>query len=214
VKYPAEPLTDAEVRLLIGACGRKSPTGKRNRAMLALMYRGGLRCGELLALFPKDIADGEVRILHGKGDESRTVGLDPGAWAILDNWLQERRKLGFNGHVPLFCTLHGRKLNPTYLRLLCPRLAKKAGIEKRVHPHGLRHSCACRLVEECVPLNVVSRILGHKSVATTNTYINHIKPADVLKAMKDREWSLKEPANPMRAELLRLKAEIEKALAT
>ena len=80
-RLPPEILTDVEVRSLMRACGRHAPTGVRNRALIALLYRSGLRINEALNLYPKDLAldVGSVRVLNGKGGRSRTVGLDPGA---------------------------------------------------------------------------------------------------------------------------------------
>ena len=91
-KLPAEPLGEEEVRHLIQACSNRAPTGVRNRALIALLYRGGLRLGEALQLKPKDLdaKKSTIRVLHGKGDKARLVGLDEGAWAILQRWLDER----------------------------------------------------------------------------------------------------------------------------
>jgi site-specific recombinase XerD len=103
------------------------------------MYRAGLRVSEALALYPKDVNDvaGTVSVLHGKGDRSRIVGLDAGAFAVLARWSDRRTTLGFSGRCPIFCTLRGTSLKPAYIRALMPRLAAKAGVEKRVHAHGL-----------------------------------------------------------------------------
>jgi site-specific recombinase XerD len=84
-----------------------------------------------------DTTAGTLTVLHGKGDCRRVVGLDPGAMAILSRWVETRHTLGINGHAPLFCTLQGKPLKPSYVRTLMPRLAKRAHIEKRVHRHGL-----------------------------------------------------------------------------
>ena len=67
------------MKALIRACSPRAPTGVRNRALLVVLYRGGLRVGEALALYPKDLdrRRGTIRVLHGKGDKARTVGLDP-----------------------------------------------------------------------------------------------------------------------------------------
>ena len=92
-RFPAEVLTDPEVRALLDACGGPyHPVALRNRALIALMYRAGLRVSEALALSPKDVdlATGVVRVLHGKGDVSRTVGLDAGACAVVARRLQKR----------------------------------------------------------------------------------------------------------------------------
>ena len=88
-RLPAEPLSEDEVRRLIRACSNRAPTGIRNRALLVVLYRGGLRLNEALQLFPKDLDRDRctVRVLHGKGDRARLVGLDDGAWAILERWM-------------------------------------------------------------------------------------------------------------------------------
>jgi integrase len=191
-KFPPEVLSEAEVRGLIEACSNKAPTGIRNRALIIVMYRGGLRAGETLALRPKDVdvSDGTITVLHGKGDRRRVVGLDPGAMAILIRWLDMRRTLGITGHAPLLCTLDGNPLKPSYVRTLLPRLARKVGIEKRVHPHGLRHTHAYELMMEGVPVPIIQQQLGHTSLATTDRYVAHLAPRDLINRMQAREWSV------------------------
>jgi site-specific recombinase XerD len=189
-KYPAEPLTEAEAGALIGACSPVSRTGIRNRALLTVMYRGGLRIAESLALKPSDADPGRgtVRVLSGKGRKARTVGLDPGGMAVVQRWTEARRAAGIRGGT-LFCTLAGGKLSDKYVRALLRRLAAKAGIDKRVHPHGLRHSHAAELAAEGVPVNVISRQLGHANSAVTARYLDHVAPAQVIAAMQHRTWA-------------------------
>ena len=132
-RLPPEPLSVDEMTRLIKQPSRRAPTGIRNRALLVLLYRGGLRCSEALALRPKDldVDAGTVRVLHGKGDKARLVGLDSGAMAIIQVWVDKRASLGFNGRQRLICTLKGKPVSSRYVRGLLPRLAAKAGIEKR-----------------------------------------------------------------------------------
>ena len=190
--YPAEVLTPDEVKALIRSCSSRAPTGIRNRALIALLYRAGLRLGEALALKPKDVDtdQGTVTVLHGKGDRRRTVGLDPGAMAIVARWVDKRKQLGIGPRRPLFCTLDGKSLEPSYVRTLLPRLARKVGIEKRVHPHGFRHTMAYELMMEGVPVPIIQRQLGHASLATTDRYLRAIAPSDVIGTMQRRDWAL------------------------
>lgn len=190
--FPPEVLTEGEVKALIRACSNRAPTGIRNRALIVAMYRAGLRLGEALALKPKDVdpKTGTVRVLHGKGDRHRVVGLDPGAMAIVMRWMDKRKQLGITGRSPLFCTLQGKPLKGSYVRTLLPRLASKVGIEKRVHPHALRHTMAFELAMEGVPVPVIQKQLGHASLATTQRYLDHIAPKDLVEAMRRREWEL------------------------
>jgi site-specific recombinase XerD len=188
--YPAEILTPAEVQTLIRACSSRAPTGVRNRALLVTLYRGGLRLSEALALFPKDLdaRAGTITVLHGKGDRRRTIGLDPGAFAVVDRWLEKRAKLGISPRGPLFCTLDGRRLDDSYVRRLLRRLGERCGIHKRVHPHGLRHTHAAELAAENLPANLIQAQLGHGSLATTDRYLRHIAPQQLIDVIRRREW--------------------------
>lgn len=190
-RLPPEVLTDAEVCALLRACSPRAPTGLRNRALLALLYRAGLRIGEALALRPKDLdlANGAVRVLHGKRGRARTVGLDPGAGELVQRWLDVRARLGMTGREPLFCTLWGRPLADAYVRVLLKRLGRRAGIEKRVHAHGLRHTHAAQLRAEGVDIGIISRQLGHSSISTTARYLDHIAPQAVIETIRARAWT-------------------------
>jgi integrase len=141
---------------------------------------------------PKDLDSdaASIRVLRGKGGTTRTVGLDAGAWAILQLWLERRTALGLSGQQTVFCTLKGGPIQPAYVRTLFPRLARKMGIEKRVHPHGLRHTFAFELASERTPINLIQAQLGHASLSTTNRYLAHLNPVAVVEAMKARAWSL------------------------
>jgi len=191
-KLPPEPLTTTEIKALLDACSKRAPTGIRNRALIVLLYRAGLRISEALALRPKDLdaEAGALRILHGKGDRSRLVGLDAGAWAVIQLWLEKRRSEGLTARQSVFCTLKGQPMKAAYVRALLPRLAKEAGIEKRVHAHGLRHTHAFELAGEGTPIHLIQAQLGHSSLATTDRYIRHLNPMAVIDAVKSREWSV------------------------
>jgi site-specific recombinase XerD len=192
-KYPAEPLSRAEADRLIGACSARSATGMRNRALLAVMYRAGLRLDEALSLRASSIDPdrGSIRVLHGKGNKMRLAGIDPAAMAVVQLWMNARTQLDISS-APLFCTLSGRKLSPVYVRNLVRRLGKTAGIDKRVHPHGLRHTHALELASENVPLPIISAQLGHSSSAVTARYIDHVANPQVIATMSRRSWSAAE----------------------
>jgi site-specific recombinase XerD len=189
--YPIEVLSQAEINAMVRACGA-SRTGLRKRAMIALLYRGALRASEAMALFPKDVdGDGTIRILRGKGSKARTIQIDPGATAIVEQWLATRRDLGIGPQVPILCTLDGKPLHYTSAGRTLRRLAKKAGITKRVHPHGLRHSRAYEMhMVERIPILVISKFLGHSSVASTAVYIEHLAPAETMAITRASAWSI------------------------
>ena len=192
---PIEVLTEDEARRLMDACGARSPTGLRNRALLALLYRAGLRVSEALALCPKDIdlERGIVRVLRGKNGYARTVGIDPAACEVVARWVEARARMsrGVGGdwsRLPLLCTTRGGAVSASYVRVLLKRLGTKAGIAKRVHAHGLRHTMAAELRAEGVDIAVISRQLGHRSITTTARYLDHLMPTAVIDAMSERGW--------------------------
>jgi site-specific recombinase XerD len=190
-KYPAEILTPDEVAELFRQISITTSIGIRNRALITVLYRAGLRHSEALGLFTKDVdlAAGTIAVLHGKGDRSRTVGLDPGACHVIGEWIERRNQLGFGASATLFCTMRGTRMKTSYLKSLLPRLARQAGIGKRVHPHGLRHTHAYELMMEGVEMPIIQRQLGHVSLATTAVYLNHIAPRQVIETMRKRDWT-------------------------
>jgi site-specific recombinase XerD len=101
---------------------------------------------------------------------------------------RERTILIAEQQAPLFCNRTGGKLRRAYIRRLMPQLAAKAGIGKRVHAHGLRHTHAAELRAEGVDIGIISKQLGHTSIATTVRYLDHIAPVAVVEAMRGREW--------------------------
>jgi site-specific recombinase XerD len=117
------------------------------------------------------------------------AGIDATALSMVDDWLDARRTLSLPQAAPLFCTLTGRPLHPAYVRQLLPRLAVKAGIRKRVHAQGLRHSHAAELAAEGLPAELIQAQLGHESLASTDRYLRRITPADRIGVLQRREWS-------------------------
>src|SRR5690242_16872334 len=166
-------MTPGEVAAVIGACSARSVTGIRNRALLTLLYRSGLRISEALALKPSDVNLGEhtIRVLHGKGNKATTRGFHPSATDALARWADTRKHAGLRGG-PLFCTLDGRPLYAQYVRTLLGRLAAASGIDKRVHPHGLRHTFAVELERAGTPVTVISKLLGPSSMPVTSRYLD------------------------------------------
>jgi len=185
---PGEVYTPAEIAALLGACSLNSPTGIRNRAMIMFLYRSGLRVSEITRMRPAELnqAGHSVRVL-GKGRDGGKVtvrGFHPTADDSLARWLDTRRRLGIRHTAPVFCTLRGGQLHTQYLRNMLPRLAAKTSIIKRVHPHGLRHTYAVELQNEGVPVSVISKLLGHSSIAVTARYLDHLTNQQAIDALQ------------------------------
>ncbi len=183
-KRPIDILTSAEVRRLLNQCSTRAPAGLRDAALITVLYRGGLRISEAIALYDRDLNDerGTLRVQNGKGHKPRTVGLDTTAFSLIGRWLRKKTELGLSPRTtPLFCTLKGNFVVRCSVSVMLKRRAKKAGIDKRVHPHGLRHTHAMELIaDEQIPLNALQQQLGHSSLATTSVYVNHLSVADVI----------------------------------
>lgn len=191
--YPGEIYTPDEVNSLLKVCSKRAPTGLRNRALLVLGYRAGLRITEALSLKPADIDldEGYVHVRDGKGGKSRKVGLDIQACEIVRRWVEIRKTLCHTpNRWPLFCTLDGEPLKDSYVRAMLARLGNRAGIEKRLHFHGLRHTFAWELCKEGVPMIHIQRLLGHANLQTTAVYLAHIAPHELIAVAHERPaWS-------------------------
>jgi site-specific recombinase XerD len=189
-RRPTEVLSETEVLALMKACSTRAPSGVRNRALIAVLWRCGLRISEALALELRDVDlnQGTLRVRHGKGDRPRTVGVDEQTAALLSRWIDRRKALTPGARAPVFCTLQGGRIDSSYVRRLLPRLAHKAGIEKRVHAHGLRHTYASELAREGTAINIIRDALGHTSLAVTDRYLRDVAPTHVIDTMRARRW--------------------------
>jgi integrase/recombinase XerD len=175
-----------EVDALIQACGRRSASGIRDAALLGIMAGAGLRCAEALALKVKDVdlISGKITVHRGKGCKRRVAVCEHGRLDLLRRWLTKRKALGINGNSPIFTTISdpapGRPLDSSGVRKMFKRRAMKAGLEQRVHPHGLRHSHAVELLRAGVPVGSIKAQLGHARVSTTSIYLDRLDPAVAL----------------------------------
>ena len=189
-KLPPEPLSKSEVLTLMATCSQHSPIGLRDRALIAVLWRGQLRISEALALKPADF-DADfcaLWVLHGKGDRTRVAVVDRGTVDVLQSWMDARRELGVSERQPIFCTLKGGEIDPGQIREMLPRRARKAGITKRCNPHNFRHSGASELASAGVPILMIKEQLGHANIGTTDRYIHALNPKARIDLLKAREW--------------------------
>lgn len=181
-KHLPKRLSREEAAALLAIPNRRAPTGIRNRALLRVYYRAGLRCAEALALTPRDVnyARQEIRVNKGKGDKERIVWMNAETIEILDRWKQIRPSSPW-----FFCTLDGGQLDTGYVRAMTARYGRRARIETRVHPHMLRHSFASELLEEGMPIHAVQKLLGHADLETTSLYL-HLVDEELRQRLMDR----------------------------
>ena len=200
--FPIEPLTAREVSDLIASIPGRSTQGIRLRAVVALLYGAGLRVSECLRLQPQDVDTraGVIRVHQGKGGEDGTVGIDVYSCVIVDRWVDVRTGLGPPRGSPLIMSVMprsvGQPLRPRDVRAALSRAGRRAGIRKRVHPHGLRHSLAFDMAQRGIPTHVIQAQLRHSTLAVTDRYVRHIMPADLIATMRGRDWS--DASTPLR----------------
>ena len=161
-----------------------SPLGRRDVAVLELLYATGIRVGELCGLDVDDV-DHERRVVRvlGKGRKERTVPYGVPAARALDTWLAAGRpELAVPGAgAALFLGARGRRVDQRAVRTLVhARLADVPGAPD-LGPHGLRHTAATHLLEGGADLRTVQELLGHSSLATTQIY-THVTTDRLRKA--------------------------------
>ncbi|HEX5056211.1 MAG TPA: tyrosine recombinase XerC [Gammaproteobacteria bacterium] len=149
------------------------PVSLRDRAMLELMYSGGLRLSELTGLDVQSIdwSQGTVRV-KGKGDKDRDTIMGRKAAQALQAWLSVRHVYcGKSVDEPaLFLNNRGRRLSERSVQLRFEARAKEQGLDRHVHPHMLRHSFATHVLESSGDLRTVQELLGHANIGTTQVY--------------------------------------------
>ena len=193
-KTPPECYTDLEVQMFMRACSTRGRAGIRDRAMIAFMWRCGARCQETLDLMPTDIHwdRSSVTIASGKRRKPRVLGVDAQTLALLRTWEDCRVEIGAGNDSPFFCGIRtpGSQLATDATRKSFALIGEKSGVEKRLHAHGLRHSFAFSLLREGVPLDVISKALGHSNMKTTIEYLQHMHPVEVVETMQARDWEI------------------------
>ncbi|MCO6412922.1 MAG: tyrosine recombinase XerC [Thiogranum sp.] len=144
---------------------------QRDLAMLELMYSSGLRLAELVNLDVHDIdmLQREARVL-GKGRKTRIVPVGEKARTALERWLEERQLHCADDESALFINRTGSRLGPRSVQKRLKLWALKQGLDSRLHPHALRHSCATHLLESSGDLRAVQEMLGHANLGTTQIY--------------------------------------------
>ena len=177
VEQPVEPLNGRELGRLVAAVENHDWGPQwlalRNLAIIALLARAGLRVGEVVALDVGDVElnerSGWVLVRRGKGLKERRVPLSREARKALRAYLEARP--GWSGDA-LFVTKTGRRMDAGAVQRMVKAAARRAGIQKRVTPHVLRHTFATRFLRRGGDLATLQAVLGHANLATTARYLH------------------------------------------
>ena len=167
-----ESLGPDDVEELMSAPDVETSIGLRDRAMLELLYASGLRITELVSLAGVNVnfRQGLVRVL-GKGSKERLVPMGEIAQDWIARFVSDARiRLAPEGCAALFPSNRGKMMTRQTFWYAIKRYAAKAGIEKSVSPHTLRHAFATHLVDNGADLRAVQMMLGHSDLSTTQIY--------------------------------------------
>jgi integrase/recombinase XerC len=168
-----EFLTTEEMGRLLHAADLSRPQGLRDQALLELLYASGLRVSEIVSLNTGqvDLENGEIRVV-GKGSKERVTLMGRPAAAAIGRYLSSGRPglQGSQRQGALFLSRDGQRLTVRSVQNILKRLASKAGLNKKVHPHMVRHTFATHLLDGGADLRVVQELLGHADLSSTQIY--------------------------------------------
>jgi site-specific recombinase XerD len=184
IRYPADPPRVEQIIAVMRHAGEDRQVSGI-RAVIAVLWRGGLRISEALALSETDIDPA-----RGSADLAREGRQAPRGrngrlgFEHLNRWVEHRVQLPVGS---LFCIIdgstRGRAWPATAVRGELRKLAAQARVRRRFAPHQLRHAHAVELAREGVPIDIIQRQLGHTDLGTTSTYPHGIDPSEIVNAV-------------------------------
>ena len=172
-------ISEGDVEKLLNHVSGDDVYSIRNRAILELMYASGLRVSEVCNLTVDDMHfESDYLRCRGKGDKVRVVPFGKRAADAVRTYVESVRPvLGKDPAVrELFLSRRGAGLSRKTIWVIVQTVARDAGLDKKVHPHSLRHAFASHLLANDAPLRVIQEMLGHADIGTTQIY-THVDKA-------------------------------------
>jgi integrase/recombinase XerD len=169
--YLPSVLSEEEVDRIIRCVDTSSWMGKRDRAILEVLYGCGLRVSEAsgLKISSLFLEQGFIRII-GKGNKERLVPIGEMAMEALEAYMEDRPVPTAKADDLVFLNRFGKSISRVSLFKIVKKYTRAAGIMKEISPHTFRHSFATHLIEHGADLRVVQEMLGHENIATTEIY--------------------------------------------
>lgn len=203
-RLPQGVLSPKEMRALLRQPDLSTYTGLRDRAILETFYSTGIRHNELrrLRVCDVDLDRGYITVIQGKYKKDRVVPLGKVAAHFIREYLTKSRphmlRSSDSPESALFLSLTGNRIAQPTLYGLIGRAAKRAGLQKRVFPHGIRHTCATAMLRGRADIRYIQQLLGHESLSSTQIY-THVEIGDLkrvharthpreLDVPEDAEW--------------------------
>ncbi|MEM7208810.1 MAG: tyrosine recombinase XerC [Pseudomonadota bacterium] len=191
-----------EVSRLLARTPATTPDAKdvallaRDLAIVELLYGCGLRLSELVSLNTGDIDRAEASVVvTGKGGKSRLVPVGRKAVEAVNEWLKHRGLMANLDERALFVSSRGARLGSRSIQARLDRLAKQCGVNRKIHPHMLRHAFASHLLQSSGDLRAVQELLGHADIATTQVY-THLDYQHLAKLYDDAHPRAKRRRKP------------------
>lgn len=162
-------LTQDQVDQLLSQPPNNTNEGRRDRAILMMLYATGLRASELCQLNVHDVQDRHVHVI-GKGSKVRLVPIVKVAVELIDQYLAAWNNTTITAEQPLFVSHQGRRLSRVRIWQLVKQYAGQIGLPPAISPHTLRHSFATHLLANGADIRVIQELLGHADISTTDHY--------------------------------------------
>jgi len=180
-------LRPEQAEAFIGAIDIYRLNGIRDRCLIEIMLKAGLRVSEVVSLRPADVnLNGDLFIQEAKNNRDRHVPFGP----ILGDWLKQWAAIRNPEAETFFHTRTLKPLTTRHIQYICEDLSRKSRVyiqdgkkERPVYPHALRHTCATQWLESGLNLIEVQELLGHENVATTTIY-THVNMKELAKKIK------------------------------
>ncbi len=184
-------LEPEEAQSLLSIPNKRYITGIRNKAILALMLNLGLRVSEVVNLKPGDLnlTKRKLRVVNGKGGVDRDLIIPVYTAEILKEWKKAKPKNSKYFFTTIkdkiggqFASSKGSQLSVRYIQFMVKRYAERAGINKDITPHTLRHTFATDFIRQGQNVMRLKKILGHSDISTTQIYVT-LANKDIEEAM-------------------------------
>lgn len=185
-------LSREQVQKILDQINPELKTGLQKRVIIEVLWRAGLRVGEVCDITVDDVNLEECYLFvqEGKGGVDRMVPIDADTIFWLKKWQAIRAESEY-----FFCTFKGTRMSEVYVRQMIGRISKKAGVylrngreRKRPHPHTFRHTCFTECLEEGLNIREIQQLAGHKNLSTTSVYLS-VRP----EALKEKIQARRRP---------------------
>lgn len=172
-RYLPETMNELQVDQLLEGISIDAPRGRRDRAILELLYASGLRVSELVNARLENLdLDSRIIRVTGKGNKMRLVPVGGKAIEAIRDYMEKERPEFVRKRTgsEIFLSVRGTKLTTVRIWQIVKEVAKRAGLDLNVYPHLLRHSFATHLLSNGADLRIIQELLGHADISTTQIY--------------------------------------------